>query len=65
MKVTREMVDKDLRGSYVAGRMIASFFHTAWFSLLVFRFSKAVLQGKNIIACKRRQNLFSGRDIVI
>lgn len=42
------MVDKDLRGSYAVGRMIAIFFHTAWFSLLVFRFSKGILQGKNI-----------------
>lgn len=48
MRVTKEMVDKDLRGSYVAGRIMARSFHTAWFSLLVFRFSKAVLQGKNI-----------------
>ena len=42
------MVDKDLRGSYAAGRMIACCFHTGWFSLLVFRFSSAVLRGKNI-----------------
>src|SRR4051794_17507162 len=48
MRVTREMVDKDLRGRYVAGRIMARFFHTRWFSLLVFRFSKVVLQGRNI-----------------
>ena len=48
MKVTRDMVDKDLRGRYAVGRIIASFFHTRWFTLLVFRFSGAVLRGKNI-----------------
>src|ERR1700709_2694652 len=48
MKVTRDMVDKDLRGRYAAGRLIASCFHTRWFSLLVLRFSGAVLRGKNI-----------------
>ena len=50
------MVDKDLRGSYVAGRIMARFFHTRWFSLLVFRFSKVVLQGKNIrgLDCQER-----------
>ena len=56
MKVTRDMVDKDLRGSYAVGRIIASFFHTKWFSLLVFRFSGAVLRGKNIrgLVCGER-----------
>jgi acetyl esterase/lipase len=56
MRVTREMVDKDLRGSYVAGRIMARFFHTRWFSLLVFRLSKVVLQGKNIggLDCQER-----------
>lgn len=56
MKVTRDMVDKDLRGSYAVGRMIASFFHTPWFSLLVFRFSGAALQGRNIrgLACSEQ-----------
>jgi acetyl esterase/lipase len=56
MKVTRDMVDKDLRGSYAAGRMIASSFHSIWFSLLVFRFSGAVLRGKNIrgLACQEQ-----------
>src|SRR6202140_549458 len=48
MKVTRDMVDKDLRGRYAAGRIIACSFHRRWFSLLVFRFSGAVLRGKNI-----------------
>jgi len=48
MKITREMVDKDLRVSYAAGRIIARCFHTRWFSLVVFRFSQAVLRGKNI-----------------
>ncbi|WP_426412187.1 alpha/beta hydrolase [Bradyrhizobium ganzhouense] len=48
MKVTREMVDEDLRGRYAFGRIIASFVHTSWFSLLVFRFSAAVLRGRNI-----------------
>jgi len=48
MKVTRAMVDEDLRGRFAVGRIIASFFHTRWFSLLVFRFSGALLRGKNI-----------------
>src|SRR6266576_5861878 len=48
MKVTRDMVDKDLRGRYAAGRIIAGFLHTRWLSLLVLRFSRAVLRGKNI-----------------
>ena len=48
MNVTRDMVDKDLRGRFAVGRIITSFFHTRWFSLLVFRFSAAVLRGKNI-----------------
>ncbi|MCG2631633.1 alpha/beta hydrolase [Bradyrhizobium sp. WYCCWR 13023] len=48
MKVTREMVDEDLRGRYAFGRIIASFVHTRWFSLLVFRFSAAILRGSNI-----------------
>lgn len=56
MKVTRDMVDEGLRGSYAVGRVIASFFHTGWFSLLVFRFSGDVLRGKNIrgLACDER-----------
>jgi acetyl esterase/lipase len=56
MKVTRDMVDKDLRGKYAVGRIIARFFHTRWFSLLVFRFSGAVLQGKDIrgLVCRER-----------
>src|SRR5258708_21870575 len=56
MKVTREMVDKDLRGRYAAGRIIAGFFHTRWFSLLVLRFSRAVVRGKNIrgLVCRER-----------
>src|SRR5215472_3375141 len=56
MKVTRDMVDKDLRRRYAAGRIVASFFHTRWFSLLVFRFSAAVLRGINIrgLACQER-----------
>src|SRR2546429_759813 len=56
MKVTRDMVDKDLRGRYAAGRIIAGFFHMRWFSLLVFRFSGAVLRGKNIrgLVCRER-----------
>jgi hypothetical protein len=40
MKVTRDMVDKDLRGRYAAGRIIAGFLHTKWFSLLVLRFRR-------------------------
>lgn len=54
MKVTRAMVDKDLRGSYAVGRVIANFFHTKWFSLLVFRSTGSVLRGKNIrgLACE-------------
>lgn len=56
MRVTRAMVDKDLRGHYAAGRIMARFFHTRWFSLLVFRFSKVVLQGKSIrgLDCRER-----------
>ncbi|MBR0719735.1 alpha/beta hydrolase [Bradyrhizobium liaoningense] len=56
MKVTRDMVDEDLRGSYAVGRMIASFFHTGWFSLLVFRFSADILRGKNIrgLVCREQ-----------
>ena len=56
MKVTRDMVDKDLRGRYAVGRIIARFFHTRWFSLLVLRFSGAVLRGKNIrgLVCRER-----------
>src|SRR5260370_27961914 len=56
MKVTRDMVDKDLRGRYAAGRIIAGSFHTRWFSLLVLRFSRAVLRGKNIrgLVCRER-----------
>ena len=56
MKVTRDMVDKDLRGRYAAGRIIAGFFHTRWFSLLVLRFSRVVLRGKNIrgLVCRER-----------
>src|SRR2546421_7403381 len=56
MKVTRDMVDKDLRSRYAAGRIIAGSFHTRWFSLLVFRFSGAVLRGKNIrgLVCRER-----------
>jgi acetyl esterase/lipase len=48
MRITRDMVDKDLRGRHAVGRIIASVFHTRWFSLLVFRFSGALLRGKNI-----------------
>src|SRR6476620_9893231 len=56
MKVTRDMVDKDLRGRYAVGRIIAGFFHTRWFALLVFRFSAAVLRGKNIrgLVCREQ-----------
>ena len=46
MKVTRDMVNKDLLGRYAVGRIMASFFHTRWFSLLVFRFSGAILREK-------------------
>jgi acetyl esterase/lipase len=56
MRITRDMVDKDLRGRHAVGRIIASFFHTRWFSLLVFRFSGALLRGKNIrgLVCRER-----------
>src|SRR5262245_49608286 len=56
MKVTRDMVDNDLRARFAVGRIIASFFHTRWFSLLVFRFSGALLRGKNIrgLVCRER-----------
>src|SRR5262245_50041711 len=55
MKVTRDMVDKDLRGKYAAGRIIASCFHAPWFSLLVLRVSGSV-RGKNIrgLACREQ-----------
>jgi len=56
MKVTREMVDEDLRGRYAFGRIIASFVHTRWFSLLLFRLSASVLRGRNIrgLVCQQR-----------
>ncbi len=56
MRITRDMVDKDLRGRHAVGRIIASFFHTRWLSLLVFRFSGALLRGKNIrgLVCRER-----------
>jgi acetyl esterase/lipase len=56
MKVTRSMVDKDLRGAYAVGRIIARSFHTRWFSLLVFRSTGAVLRGRNIagLVCQQR-----------
>ena len=47
MKVTRAMVDKDLRGSYAAGRMLAAFFHTRRLSPLVLRFISRAALGKN------------------
>jgi acetyl esterase/lipase len=55
MKVTREMVDEDLRGRYAFGRIIASFVHTRWFSLLVFRLSAAALRGSNIRGLVNRE----------
>ena len=56
MKVTRDMVDQDLRGAYAVGRIIARSFHTRWFSLLVFRSTGAVLRGKSIkgLVCEER-----------
>ena len=56
MKVTRDMVNKDLLGRYAVGRIMARSFHTRWFSLLVFRFSGAILRGKNIrgLVCRER-----------
>lgn len=56
MKVTRDMVSKDLLGRYAVGRLMARSFHTRWFALLVFRFSAAILRGKNIrgLACRER-----------
>jgi len=56
MKVTREMVDEDLRSRYAFGRIIASFVHTRWFSLLLFRLSASVLRGRNIrgLVCQQR-----------
>jgi len=48
MKVTRDMIDKDLRGRYAAGRIMAGLFHTRWFSPLVLHFARAVSRGKNI-----------------
>ncbi len=56
MKVTRDMVDKDLRGRYVAGRILAGFLHTSWFSPLLLRFCTDVLRGRNIrgLVCGER-----------
>ena len=47
MKVTRDMVDKDLRRSYAAGRILAGLLHTRWFSLLELHFIRTILRGKN------------------
>ena len=47
MKVTRDMVDKDLRGRYAAGRMLAAFFHTRRLSPLLLRFIGRAALGKN------------------
>jgi len=56
MKVTRDMVDRDLRSRHALGRMIAGFLHTRWFSPLALRCSRAVLRGKNIagLVCLQR-----------
>lgn len=56
------MVDQDLRGSYVAGRIMARFFHTRWFSWLVFHLSKVVLQGKNIRGLDCREQHIASRN---
>lgn len=48
MKVTSDMVDKDLRGRHAAGWIIAGLLRTRWFSRLVLRFSRALLRRKNI-----------------
>jgi acetyl esterase/lipase len=47
VKVTRDMVDKDLRGRYAAGRMLAAFFHTRQLSPLVLRFIGRAALGIN------------------
>jgi len=47
VKVTRDMVDKDLRGRYAAGRMLAAFFHTRRLSPLLLRFIGRAALGKN------------------
>lgn len=62
MKVTRDMVHRDLRGSYVAGRIIAGFLHTTWFSPLVLHSSRSVLRGKNIRGLVCRQRHIPRRD---
>ena len=56
MKVTRDMVDQDLRVRYAAGRIIARSFHTRWFALLVFGFTGAILRGRNIsgLVCREQ-----------
>jgi acetyl esterase/lipase len=56
MKVTRDMVNKDLRGRYVAWRIMAGLFHTRWFAALLLGFSRAVLRGRNIrgLVCEER-----------
>jgi acetyl esterase/lipase len=63
MKVTRDMVDQDLRVRYAAGRIVARFFHTRGFALLVFGFTGAILRGKNIrgLVC-REQHIPSRND---
>ena len=45
MKVTRDMVDKDLRGRYAVGRIIAGSFQTRWFSLLVLAAAALLVAG--------------------
>ena len=56
MKVTRGMVDKDLRGRYAAGRILAGFFHTRRLSPLVLRFISRAALGKNTrgLVCQQR-----------
>lgn len=61
MKVTRDMVNRDLRGRYTVGRIIARSFHTKWFALLVFRFTAAILRGKNIRGLVCREQYIPGR----
>ncbi len=57
MKVARDMIDKDLRRSYAAGRILAGVLHTRWLSPLVIDFiGRTVLRGKNTrgLVCEER-----------
>ena len=63
MKVTRDMVDKDLRRRYAAGRILAGLLHTRWLSPRAVRFiSRAVLRGKNTRGLVSRERHLPSRN---